>query len=120
MKLNSTFIHNYKDYAETYHYVVVRWVDNGYWFWGAYDDSTKAYDAAREITGKVVTQDPKAVRSERHLQDMSLDEIKARIQELESNMFYESMADFMDWESYRAWRSECDMLQKYLRESEAA
>ena len=46
-------IHNKPDYADDYEFVVARKCDDGFWFWGAYEDGFKADKAASEIGGVV-------------------------------------------------------------------
>ena len=49
-------IHNEPDYAKDYEFIVARKADEndeGFWFWGAYEDSFKAEKAAVEIGGVV-------------------------------------------------------------------
>ena len=46
-------IHNKPDYADDYEFVVARERDDGFWFWGAYEDGFKADKAASEIGGVV-------------------------------------------------------------------
>lgn len=47
-------INNMPAYATDYEFLVVRKVDNDLWFWGAYNDHDKAYDAAEEIDGFIL------------------------------------------------------------------
>ena len=49
-----TMINNMPAYATDYEFLVVRKVDNDLWFWGAYNDHDKAYDAAEEINGFIL------------------------------------------------------------------
>ena len=41
------------EYAYDRRYIVARECNNAWWFWGAYDDSTKATMAAEQIGGVV-------------------------------------------------------------------
>lgn len=50
-------INNLPAYADDYKYIVVRYVDNEYWFWGAWNDSDLANEAALAIGGEVVTNE---------------------------------------------------------------
>lgn len=45
---------NMPEYANHYEFVVVREVDDDFWFWGAYADGFKAEKIAREIDGLIV------------------------------------------------------------------
>ena len=47
-------INNLPDYAILYKYWVVRYIEGEYWFWGAYDDVSRAGQAALEINGIVI------------------------------------------------------------------
>lgn len=38
-------------YAYNYKMIVARWVDNNWWFWGAYNELNSALAAASEIDG---------------------------------------------------------------------
>lgn len=40
-------------YAQECKYIVAQQCDGEWWFWGAYDELTKAVDAALEIGGRV-------------------------------------------------------------------
>lgn len=44
-------IKNCPDYAKDYEFVVVRKVDNEYWFYGAYENGFKAEQVCLEIGG---------------------------------------------------------------------
>ena len=46
MKINN-LPNNYKNYA----FVVARWVDGEYWFWGCWNDRNAANEAALEEDG---------------------------------------------------------------------
>ena len=50
----STMINNMPNYATDYAYIVVRKVEKDLWFWGAYSDHDKAFDAAEEIDGFIL------------------------------------------------------------------
>jgi len=52
-------IHNLPDYARTRNYIVVRVVDNEFWFWGAWDELDPAWDAAMAIDGYVIARTEK-------------------------------------------------------------
>jgi hypothetical protein len=54
MNRTSLKINNLPDYAILYKYWVVRYVEGEYWFWGAYDDVSRAGQAALEINGIVI------------------------------------------------------------------
>ena len=47
-------INNMPNYATDYAYIVVRKVEKDLWFWGAYSDHDKAFDAAEEIDGFIL------------------------------------------------------------------
>ena len=47
-------IANVPEYAYQYRYITYRLIDGEAWFWGAYEDSNEALDAAREIGGYVL------------------------------------------------------------------
>lgn len=47
-------INNFPSYAEKKNYIVVRYVDNEFWFWGAYDNPESAYRAAQAVDGTTV------------------------------------------------------------------
>lgn len=49
-------IQNVPEYAKDYRYVVVRLLDNEYWFYGAYNDIEQAQRIAQEINGLVKEQ----------------------------------------------------------------
>ena len=46
-------IQNLPEYAKDCRYVVVRLLDNEYWFYGAYNDIEQAQKIAQEINGLV-------------------------------------------------------------------
>ena len=46
-------INNVPDYAKNYTLIVAREVDGEDWFWGSYNDYSKAIQAAKEIGGQV-------------------------------------------------------------------
>lgn len=46
-------INNYPEYAKTAKYIVARWCDGEWWFWGAYNDLMQANRIAGEIGGIV-------------------------------------------------------------------
>ena len=50
-------IKNLPPYATKYKYIVARYIDGDFWFWGAYADRNRAYDVALEINGVVVTNE---------------------------------------------------------------
>ena len=39
-------INNVPDYADTHDYIVVKYVDGGLWFYGAYDTAKRALEVA--------------------------------------------------------------------------
>lgn len=45
---------NIPDNAKHYEFMVVRKVDEDYWYWGAYADGFKAYAVAQEVNGVVI------------------------------------------------------------------
>lgn len=47
--MTNNIIKNYPAYANEYNYVVARWVEGDYWFWGAYDDYAEANRVAMEL-----------------------------------------------------------------------
>ena len=48
-----TKINNLPAYATKYRYIVARNVDGAFWFYGAYDDGSKAENAAVECNGEI-------------------------------------------------------------------
>ena len=40
-------------------YIVARFTDGNYWYWGSYDTEEQAYEAARKIGGQVFTREDK-------------------------------------------------------------
>ena len=48
-----TKINNLPTYAKNYKYIVARLIDGGWWFYGAYNDGTKAERAAIECDGEI-------------------------------------------------------------------
>ena len=52
-----TIINNLPKCAADYPYIVARFVDGNWWFWGAYSDRRRAANAAWEEDGEVFTQD---------------------------------------------------------------
>lgn len=42
-------INNVPDYANDYRFIVARYVDGEYWFWGAWNDRNKANEVAIEL-----------------------------------------------------------------------
>jgi hypothetical protein len=51
---NIITINNKPNYAEDYEFIVARYVDGEYWFYGAYSDGFKADNVASEIGEAVV------------------------------------------------------------------
>jgi hypothetical protein len=47
-------INNLPDYAYEYPFIVVRICDGEFWFWGAFEKNSKAFEVASEIGGTVV------------------------------------------------------------------
>ena len=47
-------INNQPEYASHYEFIVARFVDGEYWFWGAYTDGYKADTVATAIAGVVI------------------------------------------------------------------
>lgn len=47
-------IKNLPEYANDYEFVVVRKIDDYFWFWGAYAEGYKAERIARDIDGLIV------------------------------------------------------------------
>ena len=37
-------------------YIVVRYVENDFWYWGSWDDESKAKEVAQEISGIVLNR----------------------------------------------------------------
>ena len=52
--MNELKINNCPSYAYDYEFIVVREVDNEYWFYGAYEDGFKADIVCSKISGIVV------------------------------------------------------------------
>lgn len=50
-------VHNVPAYASNHPYIVARFVNGGFWFWGAYDSLEKAQEAEFE-TGGVIFYNP--------------------------------------------------------------
>ena len=48
-----TKINNLPAYAQDYKYIVARLIDGGWWFYGAYNDGSKAERAAVECGGEI-------------------------------------------------------------------
>lgn len=51
---NIITINNKPDYAKDYEFIVARYVDGEYWFYGAYSDGFKADKVANEIFNAVI------------------------------------------------------------------
>lgn len=49
---------------------------------------------------------------------MTPDEIRAEIRKVEEAIFYEQMADFMDWQVYYRLKNKLDNLKRQLAELE--
>lgn len=49
-------IQNVPEYAKNHKYIIVRQLDNDYWFYGAYDEVEQAQKIAQEINGLVKEQ----------------------------------------------------------------
>lgn len=49
-------INNYPDYADEYVYIVVRLVDNEFWFYGAYDTPNFSNKVAAELGNAAVIE----------------------------------------------------------------
>lgn len=49
-------INNVPNYAKVYKYIVARYADGGWWFYGAYYSKEKAVAVATEINGIAVFQ----------------------------------------------------------------
>ena len=49
-------INNLPEYAKDCKYIVARIDGNDAWFWGAYEDSEKAYQSANEIKGILIVR----------------------------------------------------------------
>ena len=47
-------VNNLPDYAEKYKHIVARAVDGEMWFYGAYNDESKAVNVARSVGGCVL------------------------------------------------------------------
>ncbi len=52
--MNEIKIHNQPQYAKDYEFMVLRKVDNEYWFYGAYEDGFKAEQIALSLEGGVI------------------------------------------------------------------
>lgn len=46
-------VNNIPDYARGLKYLVARWCEGEWWFWGAWNDRNKAEEIAQRINGKV-------------------------------------------------------------------
>ncbi len=46
---------------------------------------------------------------------MSINELKERLEEVERAIFYEQMADFMNWDNYRRLKAERQTLKNQLK-----
>ena len=46
-------INNMTEFAKSQAYIVARYWDGGYWYYGAYNDAVKAYAVADEVGGVV-------------------------------------------------------------------
>lgn len=49
---------------------------------------------------------------------MTINEIKAEIEKVEKSIFYEEMADFMNWNLYYKLKAKRDALKAQLKEME--
>ena len=49
-------VNNVCDYAKSMRFWVVREVDSEYWFYGAYDDVTKAFKCAKDIDNALLIE----------------------------------------------------------------
>ncbi len=49
---------------------------------------------------------------------MTTEEIKAKIEKLKKALFYEEMADFMNWKNYYNLKAKIEALEKELAERE--
>ena len=47
-------INNVPDYAKDYKWIVARFEDGEYWFWGAWNDESKALEIASNIENATV------------------------------------------------------------------
>lgn len=47
-------INNMPEYANKYQYIVCRVVNGALWFWGAYNEKSRAAEAAAAVGGTVV------------------------------------------------------------------
>ena len=56
MTINGWVIYNVPTYAQDRAYIVARYVDDEYWFWGAYSDQAEADQVAQDIGGTVFEQ----------------------------------------------------------------
>ena len=50
----NTIVKNLSSYAINYKYIVASDVDGDLWFYGAWNDESRAYEVARNIRGVVV------------------------------------------------------------------
>lgn len=55
----NTIINNLPRYAAEYDYIVASVVDGDLWFYGAWNDESRAYEVARSINGTVVKNSEK-------------------------------------------------------------
>ena len=53
---DNKMVKNIPNYAKVYKYIVARYADGGWWFYGAYYSEEKAIAVATEINGIVVYQ----------------------------------------------------------------
>lgn len=53
-------INNLPEYANNYKYIVCRVVNGALWFWGAYNEQSRAAEAAAAVGGTVVAAEQAA------------------------------------------------------------
>lgn len=51
--MTKTVINNLPAYAYNYRYVVAMLIDGEYWFWGAYNEGSRAEEVAMEEDGEI-------------------------------------------------------------------
>lgn len=109
----ATLIKNLSKTALNHAYIVARRVDGENWYWGAYDTCREANETAYKIHGLVF---PKEIIE---MSFMSIEEIDRRMDQLETLMGYEKMADCMNWTKYDEYSSEyANLKQMRLRKIE--
>lgn len=54
LNINNYIIHNSPDYANDYPFIVATELDDELWFYGAYEDRQKAFDAEFKVGGILI------------------------------------------------------------------